>query len=183
MQPLLFGPSALSTPSLSSSQPFIPYNSLNRVCLSSLTPWFNCTSTCKRAFRIIHGYDVRSCPNCNMLDIEDRRKKLSLKLFKTALFSDNHVLHDILPPFSCRSNRLVLPFVRTSRRINSFVCNCAMMYNTHCVKVWLTSCIAFLLIYLIGPPPISNWGSVFFCFSINAYYYYTSWSTPALPGR
>ena len=90
---------------------------------------------CKRAFRIIHGYDVRSCPNCNMLDIEDRRKKLSLKLFKTALFSDNHVLHDILPPFSCRSNRLVLPFVRTSRRINSFVCNCAMMYNTHCVKV------------------------------------------------
>ncbi len=85
---------------------------------------------CKRAFRIIHGYDVKNCPNCNMLDIEDRRKKLSLKLFRTALFSDDHMLHDIMPPLSYRSNRLVLPCVRTARRINSFVCSCALMHNS-----------------------------------------------------
>ena len=100
------------------------------ICLSS-----KLVAICKRAFRIIHGYDVRSCPNCNMLDIEDRRKQLSLKLFKTALFSCDHVLHDILPPFSCRSNRLVLPFVRTTRRLNSFVCSCALMYNHNNVNM------------------------------------------------
>jgi len=88
---------------------------------------------CKRAFRIIHGYDVSTCPHCNMLDIENRRNELSMRIFKTALFSDHHILHDILPSFSCRSNRLVLPFARTTRRINSFVLRCSIMYNTFCV--------------------------------------------------
>ena len=84
---------------------------------------------CKRAFRIIHNFDVKICDKCNILDIEHRRISLALKLYKTAIFSDNHVLHHLLPPFSCRSNRLILPHCRTARRAESFVFYCSQLYN------------------------------------------------------
>ena len=86
-------------------------------------------SMCKRAFRIIHGFDVRRCDRCNIFDIEKRRKFLALKLFRNALFSVDHILHNLLPHFSCRSNRLILPHVRTTRRVESFIFTCASLYN------------------------------------------------------
>lgn len=86
-------------------------------------------SVCKRAFRIIHGFDVKQCNKCNILDIENRRMSLALKFFRVVLFSDKHVLHDLLPSFSCRSKRLILPHCRTSRRAKSFLFLCSQMYN------------------------------------------------------
>jgi hypothetical protein len=86
-------------------------------------------SLCKRAFYIIHGRDTLICKNCNIMDIFNRRRNLSLKLFNQAISSVSHVLHNLLPPLSSRSKRLILPFVRTSRRRDSFVISCALMYN------------------------------------------------------
>lgn len=85
-------------------------------------------SFCKRAFRIIHGRDVAHCDKCNF-DIFERRKLLAMNLFRTALFFPDHVLHDLLPPVSARSNRLVLPHARTTRRVQSFIFSCALKYN------------------------------------------------------
>ena len=86
-------------------------------------------SLCKRAFRIVHGFNVKTCSHCNFFDIYERRKSLAMKLFMQALFSPNHVLHELLPRFSCRSKRLILPFVRTTRTAESFVIACSIVFN------------------------------------------------------
>ena len=86
-------------------------------------------SLCKRAFHIIHGRDVRICNECNLMDVTNRRRFFSLKLFNSALSSPHHLLHDLLPPFSHRSRRLILPPVRTSRRLESFVMACSLLFN------------------------------------------------------
>ena len=84
---------------------------------------------CKRAFRIIHGFETRRCDRCDMFDFEKRRKFLAFNLFKNALLSPDHVLHNLLPRFSHCSDRLILPHVRTTRRIESFIFTCSSMYN------------------------------------------------------
>ena len=86
-------------------------------------------SICKRAFRVIHGHDVKSCNECDILNFHSRRKFLAMKLFDDALSSHAHVLHNLLPPFSHRSNRLVLPFARTKRKSDGFVFTCSKLYN------------------------------------------------------
>ena len=86
-------------------------------------------SLCKRAFRIVHGYNVKSCENCNFFDFYERRTSLAMNLFVKALFSPNHVLHELLPRFSRRSNRLILPFTRTKRQAESFVIACSILFN------------------------------------------------------
>jgi hypothetical protein len=86
-------------------------------------------SVCKRAFRIIHGFHVTRCDRCNFFELDKRRKFLALKLFRNALNSADHVLHNLLPHFSCRSNRIILPHVRTKRRLGSFISTCSLMYN------------------------------------------------------
>ena len=126
-------------------KPLLPHDQLvsvfNAIFLSVLdyaSPVFlNCGSSlnskllriCKRAFRIIHGFETRQCELCDIFNIDNRRKMLALKLFKNALLSVDHVLHDLLPQFSCRSNRLILPHVRTKRRVESFIFSCAYLYN------------------------------------------------------
>ena len=123
---------------LSHDELIIVFNSIAQSVIDYASPVFmNCSKNlndklltiCKRAFRIIHGYDVRQCDACDLFDIVNRRNFLALKLFKIALFSEEHVLHDILPSFSCRSERLVLPYVRTTRRVESFVFHCSYLYN------------------------------------------------------
>lgn len=86
-------------------------------------------SLCKRAFRIIHGYDVKACNQCNILDVHKRRQCLAMKLFECALHSSTHVLHNLLPAFSHRSNRLILPHARTKRKTEGFVFSCSKLYN------------------------------------------------------
>ena len=86
-------------------------------------------SLCKRAFRIIHGADVSDCESCDILSFEARRKMLSLKLFREILVSPNHILKNLIPQRSFRSQRLILPFVRTSRRADGFFFSCSRFYN------------------------------------------------------
>jgi hypothetical protein len=114
------------------------FNSIIQSVMDYASPVFlNCTdslnkkflSICKRAFRVIHGFDVRECDKCNILDIVQRRKLLALRLFKSALFFEHHALHDIIPPFSHRSRRIILPHVKASRRLESFVFRCSVWYN------------------------------------------------------
>ena len=84
---------------------------------------------CKRAFRIIHGHHARSCDECDLISVTERRRYFASKLFNHALSSVSHVLHNILPHFSHRSRRLILPHVRTSRRLDSFVVACSLLFN------------------------------------------------------
>ena len=78
-------------------------------------------SLCKRAFRIIHGSSVESCHLCDMLAPIKRREVLAMRLFKDALLSPLHMLHGLLPPFSQRSRRLILPRARTQRKTDAFI--------------------------------------------------------------
>ena len=84
---------------------------------------------CNRAFRIIHGPRIMNCDNCNILSPDVRRQALSLQFFKRILAHPDHILHRHVPPISKRSQRLVLPFVRTSRRANSFFFSCSLLCN------------------------------------------------------
>jgi len=83
---------------------------------------------CKRAYRIIHGQDD-SCNLCDMLNMTVRRELLSMRLFQKAKDDTHHILHRLLPHTSNRSDRLILPTVRTTRRMQGFVFACAMCHN------------------------------------------------------
>ena len=82
---------------------------------------------CQRAFNIFHCDKV--CDKCNLCTVVERRFMLSMRLFKNAKDDDHHVLHALLPRESERSSRLILPHVRTSRRLDGFVCSCSTIYN------------------------------------------------------
>jgi hypothetical protein len=84
---------------------------------------------CKRAFRIIHGKDVASCDKCRMFDFIDRRKALSMRIFLNAIRDHNHAIHHLMPSFSKRSSRIILPPVNSDRRAKGFVFSCSEMYN------------------------------------------------------
>jgi hypothetical protein len=84
---------------------------------------------CKRAFRIIHGYDRNSCTNCDMLNVDARRRTLSMRLFLQALGNPHHSLYPLLPHQSSRSKRIILPHVRCTRRLNSFIISCSLLFN------------------------------------------------------
>ena len=83
---------------------------------------------CKRAYKIIHGND-HDCHSCGMLDIISRRMQLAMRLFVKAKSDERHILHDLLPRTSNRSNRLILPTIRTSRRAKGFIFSCSMRDN------------------------------------------------------
>ena len=87
------------------------------------------SKVCKRAFYIIHGRDTRFCNDCDMLSMCERRRELSMKLFNHARCIPNHVLHCLIPKASERSDRLILPHVRSARRAKSFVFYCSARYN------------------------------------------------------
>ena len=84
---------------------------------------------CKRAFRIIHYNVSGTCEKCDFLNVQERRQTLAMKLFRLSLLSSDHLLHHLLPNFSHRSKRLILPFVRTKRRADGFVFSCSLSYN------------------------------------------------------
>jgi hypothetical protein len=123
---------------LTHDQLIIVYNSIVRSLLDYASPVFlnpGCVQNarlekiCKRAFKIIHGLDVRNCVKCSFLELHQRRRDLALRLFRKALNDSNHVLHSILPKTSHRSRRLLLPHVTSSRRLNGFVISCTMLHN------------------------------------------------------
>ena len=85
-------------------------------------------SLCKRAFRIIHGYENITCYDCCMLDVHDRREMLSLRLFLQALENPLHSLHSILPNQSCRS---------VSKRLLQFYTSCEMYTSLKSFRYFL----------------------------------------------
>ena len=40
---------------------------------------------CIRAYRIIHGFNSKSCPYCNMINVVERRNVLAQRLFMNIL--------------------------------------------------------------------------------------------------
>ena len=84
---------------------------------------------CKRAFRIIHGKNTKSCNECLLFNLAERRRSLAMRIFSAAREDTKHVLHDIIPRQSSRSSRLLLPKVNTKRRAKGFAFSCAKTYN------------------------------------------------------
>ena len=85
---------------------------------------------CKRAFKLIHGQEVSVCNGCDMMNIGYRRQILAMRLFNCARKDPKHILHKLIPDVSQHSDRLILPHVRTSRRLNGFFLYCSMLYNS-----------------------------------------------------
>lgn len=83
---------------------------------------------CIRAYKIIHG-TLKNCQYCNMTDVIQRRHMLAMSLFVKVLNDHNHLLYPLIPKVSERSNRIILPHVKTIRKVNAFFFFCSMMYN------------------------------------------------------
>ena len=78
-----------------------------------------------RFHRLLCG---KHCRNQCLPSLAERRNKLSTDLYKKALSQDHYVLKNILCCPSLRG-RLVLPTVRTTRRLNSFPIKGAILLN------------------------------------------------------
>lgn len=124
---------------LTHDQLIVVYNSIVRSLLDYASPVYlnpgsvqdnRSERVCKRAFKIIHGFDVRDCDKCDFFNLHKRRQELALRLLRKALINPNHVLHHLLPKTSHRSQRLILPHVTSSRRLNGFVIASALLYNS-----------------------------------------------------
>ena len=84
---------------------------------------------CKRAFYIIHGENVRHCELCDVTAIVERRRINAMKLFNEIKSNPHHVLYNLLPLTSSRSNRFILPHAKTMRKVNCFIFSCSVQYN------------------------------------------------------
>ena len=81
----------------------------------------------KRAHRIVCGCFCE----CGMFPrIEDLRQAQSLKLLCHAELDTSHPLHRLVPDRLPRSDALLMPFVRTSRRLASFIPQTCFLANT-----------------------------------------------------
>ena len=110
------------------------YNAIIRSCIDYASQVFvkpgiglnKClTRFCKRAFKIIHGFEASSCTNCSMLNLQERRETLALRLYCKILSNPNHVLFDLLPEISARSGRIILPLVNSARATDGFIFCCS----------------------------------------------------------
>ena len=83
----------------------------------------------KRAFYIIHGREVKECTRCNILDFGNRRAALAMRIFMNAKNDSEHILNDLIPSSSDFSDRILLPYVKSARRLNGFIFQCTKLYN------------------------------------------------------
>ena len=108
------------------------------------------------------------CHTCNFSDVHvyNRRLQLSMKLFNRSKSTASHVLHDLVPPSSFHSERIVLPFVRTTHRAKDFFSFPVHLYITamyefflrllqfsfrrHCCIVFLNKRLFIYLFYVNG---------------------------------
>ena len=71
----------------------------------------------KRSHRIICHQDCK----CDLLeDLRLRRRHAAITFFNKVASFERHPLHFLCPPRSCRSERFLQPYCRTSRRLYSF---------------------------------------------------------------
>ena len=67
---------------------------------------------------------IPDCANCScgrFPDLQRRRVTAATKLFRIASITSDHVLYDIIPPKSHRSQRFIQPSSVTSRFFNTFI--------------------------------------------------------------
>ena len=103
------------------------------------------TALCKRAFRIIHGSFCRNCPHCSLPDVETRRKDLVTPWTVYSVYCT--CTHSLLPQLSHRSNRLILPRAKTTRRITSFIFSCSEIYNSSLLTRQSTAIVSLISVY------------------------------------
>ena len=72
---------------------------------------------------------------CDILDVSDRRYVLAMRLFNEARNDREPILHNLVPETSDRSNRIILPYIRTTRRINSFFFAFSVIHNDQLASV------------------------------------------------
>ena len=84
-------------------------------------------------FYVIHG--GKPCDSCDILDVADRRDVLAMRLLNEFRNDSNHILYELVPKTSVRSNRIILPHVRTTRRMNSFFFACSVTHNDQLASV------------------------------------------------
>jgi hypothetical protein len=79
----------------------------------------------RRVHRIICGSSSK-CPDCNVVNLLDRRAHLSTRMYSKIIKDKKHVLYKHIPKTGFR-NRSIIPHFRTTKRSNSF-----FMY--HCIR-------------------------------------------------
>lgn len=90
---------------------FIKLSKSDEVCFQRLD---------RRAHRIINSSKSYACGKCDNTTIPERRKNISIKLFRKSENSSSHILHHLVPNRLHYSRHLRIPFCRTKRRRRSF---------------------------------------------------------------
>ena len=123
--------------SLSKEQLIMVYNSTIRSILEYASPLFvglskknalKLESVQKRFHRILCG---PHCSEHKLVSLEVRRKVAATKLFKKAT-SPEHIIrvHDLLP-IQSSSGRFILPQIKQTRRLHSFIIFTALLINSY----------------------------------------------------
>ena len=115
------------------------FNTLIRSILEYAHPIFinlpteislNIESIQKRAHKIICGYsNYKTCTDCVLPLLKDRRTMLSLKLFKKITSNKQHPLSNIIHDNSQRSSAFILPAINTNRYRDCFINACSITSN------------------------------------------------------
>lgn len=126
-------PIRLLRPILSDAQLKTVYFGLTRSILEYAGPLFvglskkdarSLQTVQNRFHRLLCGKECRK--NC-LQPLDERRTVQAMSLY-SALLTSTHILHDVACKMS-KHNRLLLPNVSTTRRLNCFVIKAAMLYN------------------------------------------------------
>lgn len=80
-----------------------------------------------RFHRILCG---RDCQEQCMPPLAERRMCLTMNLFRKSLAQDGHILRPLLYPISAHGN-MILPAIRTTRRLKSFAVQTALLFNNN----------------------------------------------------
>ena len=83
----------------------------------------------KRAHWIICGQE---CKDKCLPDFSARCNSIANNLFYSITINKSHILHDLLPQKSIRTNRFILPHINNNAYLNSFIIHGAMFHNSKC---------------------------------------------------
>ena len=121
------------------------YQSLIRSLFEYASPAFVCLPISletklerfqNRVHRLIcsipYDFSVSKCPCEDFPKLKARRHQASIRLFLESMRDNDHILHNIMPNRSQRSQRIIQPPASTSRRRNSFVpFTCTLIEGTY----------------------------------------------------
>ena len=101
------------------------YSSFIRPVLEYASPVFVSlniflSNSCNRLQKRAHSIICSTIDCSRFVTVTNRRHTLSKRLFCSISDNPDHILYSRLPPLLCRSDRRIMPFCSTSRRLNSF---------------------------------------------------------------